>query len=286
MMNLFRGEFYKLYKSKAFYVCCLVMACSIIFIYGMLFVADSIQRGEIANGSGGIYVGVSDSNGGMQQKSVPVLEEIGILDMLQQMFGNFGCFTVAIFACIFVIGEYGNGTVKNIVGKGYARWQVFLAKYISTMAAGAILMVVMVFFTIIIGGIVQHITGIPQDWSGAFWKELLCYAGIELLLGMAITGIIITISEICRNLAAGISISIGLLGFSTLITGGVDLIVKWLLPQADIRIADYWPVDLMTDCPLREIGGQFAMHALLVGIVWGVLMAGAGILHFRRADIK
>ncbi|MCM1183363.1 MAG: ABC transporter permease [Roseburia sp.] len=270
-----------MYRSKAFYVCCAVTVCGVILVYGTLFQADAIQRREDAN----VYISASDGSG-IEEASERILEEIGIPDMLQQMFGNFGAFTVAVFACVFVIGEYGNGVVKNIVGKGYARWQIFVAKYTAAIAAGVALMILTAAVTVITGGIVQRIADVPQIWDAAFIKELLCYSCVELLLGAAVTGIIVTISELCRNFAVGISVSIGLIGFSTLLTSGIDLVVKRLFPQSQIRTADYWLVDLMTECPTQGIERQLVVHVLWVCAVWSVLAVGTGILHFKRADIQ
>ena len=64
-------------------------------------------------------------------------------------------FATAVFAAIFVIGEYINGAAKNIVGKGYARWQIFLAKYIVVMASAVLQLLVLSAVAIICGAVVE-----------------------------------------------------------------------------------------------------------------------------------
>lgn len=288
MINLLSGEFYKLRKSRAFYICCLVAVFLTALVYGMLFLADSVQRGEVANGTAGVYVSVAEDKGELQEEaSGRLLEEIGIMEVLQQMISNSASIVMVVFAAIFVIGEYGTGAIKNIVGKGYRREKIFLAKYIVTMAAGLVLLAVTVTATVLAGAVIMQIAGIKQDWSGVFFVDLVQYCGVQCLLGAAIVGVVAAISEICRNMAAGIAIGIGLLsGLSGLLVNALDFFVRWLFPQSTFRIGDYWILNLMAECPLWDIKASYALHASLVGMVWIVLMAGAGILHFKRADIK
>lgn len=288
MINLLSGEFYKLRKSRAFYICCLVAVFLTALVYGMLFLADSVQRGEVANGTAGVYVSVAEDKGELQEEaSGRLLEEIGIMEVLQQMISNSASIVMVVFAAIFVIGEYGTGAIKNIVGKGYGREKIFLAKYIVTMAAGLVLLAVTVTATVLAGAVIMQIAGIKQDWSGAFFVDLVQYCGVQCLLGAAIVGVVAAISEICRNMAAGIAIGIGLLsGLSGLLVNALDFFVRWLFPQSTFRIGDYWILNLMAECPLWDIKASYALHASLVGMAWIILMAGAGILHFKRADIK
>ena len=281
-MNLLRGEFYKLLKGKAFYICCLVAVLSVVFIYGTLFFADAVER-ELANSSTSV-VNTVDEN--MQAENMPVLEEITIFDVLQQMFGNFGSFITVIFAAIFVVGEYGNGAVKNVVGKGYKRWQIFGAKYIATTAAGLILLALLAVLAVVSGCFFQKLAGVAWEWNGTVVRELFVYSGIQLLLGAAVIGMSAAISEMCRHLGAGIAIPFGIVAFSTLITSGLDILIRFILPESKFRIADYWIMDLIMDCPLQDIDGKFLVHAAGIGIFWIVVTFGAGVWHFGKADIK
>lgn len=79
-MNLLRGEFYKLFKGKAFYICCLVAVLSVVFIYGTLFFADAVER-DLADGNAAV---VSTAEENMQSENKPVLEEITIIDVLSR----------------------------------------------------------------------------------------------------------------------------------------------------------------------------------------------------------
>lgn len=278
MINLLKGEFYKLFKSRAFYICAVVAVVSVIFVYGMLITADGIEKGKIENGTVGVHV-YEDSR---QDDAVSLLEQMTSLDVLQQLYGSFGGFITVVFVSIFVVGEYTNGAVKNVVGKGYTRGKIFAAKYISTSAATALLQLVITVVSILCGSVILT----DQTFDSAFLKDMFQFVGIQFLLGTGLSGVGILIAELCRTLGAGITISIGIVTFSTMVTGALDLLVRLAMPDTKFSFADYWLLDLMEKCPLKDIGTDFAVRTVFVGIAWLVFTAGFGALHFKKADIK
>lgn len=273
MINLLSGEFYKLRKSKCVYICGLIMVVFVFLLYGVLFLADKIQKNEAENGSFGIVV--EEQNEG---NASPILDEVGILDVAQQCYGSISQIIVAIFACIFVIGEYGHGAIKNVMGKGYARWKIFLAKYISVTVASVLMMIIMSIVNLLCGGIFIGTDG----WNREFYQDWFGYTGIQILFGVALIGIIIVISEICRNLGSGISVSICLITFSSILTAGLNLLFfKW-----NFKVSDYWVLDLITNCPLTNIESDFLVRAIVSSVLWIVLSLGIGALHIQKADVK
>lgn len=294
MINLLSGEFYKLRKAKVVYICSLIIVALILFMYATLIMVDKIQKGEVENGSMGITVvnenAVTDEGAGTednmeadtQQGAPSVWDEISILEVEGQMFKSFGSLIVAIFAAIFVIVEYGNGAIKNVVGKGYARWKIFLAKYVSTIVTGTLMLILMAVVTLIVGILVRGTEGL----DGAFFGDMLKYTGLQLLLGMALTGVIITVSEFCRNLGAGISSNIGIILCSTLITKGLDLAFRLIFGKESFQPSNYWISDLISNCPITDIDSTFAMRAVVSSLLWIVISVVIGILHFKKADVK
>lgn len=108
MRNILNGEWYKWKKNKAFWICLLSAVGLVLLVYLTMTAAGQ------AMGAGG-----------------DVLQETGISGMAEQFAGG-GLVTMfsAIFLCIWVISDYTHGAMKNVVGKGYSRIQVFLAKHL------------------------------------------------------------------------------------------------------------------------------------------------------------
>lgn len=279
MTNLLSGEFYKLQKSKSIYVCSIVMIAFVLFMYGSLKLVDKIQQGEMENGSMGVVVS-EESMEETDDGSDSIFEQISILDVLQQMFGAFSGIFTAIFAAIFIYGEYGNGAIKNVTGKGYSRWKIFGSKYLMTIIATIFMVIVMIIATLLFGIVFKGTEGL----NGEFFKNFCIYGGIEILLGAAFIGLIISINEFCRNLGVGIAISICIICFSDLITMGFDLVSKYL--HLDFKISDYWLLELMNSCPLTNIDKSFAIRTVIIAALWIVFSFGIGALHFQKADVK
>lgn len=108
MRNLLLGEWYRWKKNKAFWICLLSAAGMILLVYLTMTAAGQ------AMGAGG-----------------DVLQETGISGMAAQFAGG-GLVTMfgMIFLCIWMVSDYTHGAMKNVVGKGYSRMQVFLAKHL------------------------------------------------------------------------------------------------------------------------------------------------------------
>lgn len=275
MFNLLRGEFFKLKKGKNIWVCLIVIVVFVLFLYVTLEMVNHIQEIENTktNIGGNVTVGVSVPEGGSG-----VWSELGIIDMTQQVLGGIGAILTAVFACIFVIGEFNNGSIKNIVGKGYSRWKIFAAKYITAVAVAAFMLLFMVIATFIFGVIIIG----TENINASFLYDLSVYAGIEIILGASLTGIMVVVSECTRNLGAGITISMGIIMFSSFLSSGLDLLCHSL----HFKPSDYWLMDLIGNCPVTGVDSGFVIRAIVMSFVWIALSMALGIVHFQKTDIK
>lgn len=269
MFNLIRGEFYKLRKGRNLWVCLIASVIFILFLYVTMSLADHLQASENAKTNIGVEVIEGDSG---------IWNQIGIIDMTQQALGGIGGIITAVFACIFVIGEFNNGSIKNIVGKGYSRWKIFAAKYITTVVTAAFLLFFMTIVSLVVGMIVAGTENIDKS----FLFDLSVYAGLEIILGASLTGIMVVISEYTRNLGIGITISLGVIMFSSFLFSFFDLLCHSL----NVKPSNYWLMDLITDCPVTGVDSGFAIRAVVMSFVWIALSMILGIMHFQKADIK
>lgn len=279
MINLLSAEFYKLRKSKGIYIGVLVAAGLVLLLYWSLVMIDKINQGEIANGTAGVIVSPNAGDAGASGTPQSMLQEIGVIGILQQMFGgHFVGIIAAVLVSIFVIREYSAGTIKNLVGKGYSRFAIFTAKMIP------VLMLMLIFESVV--ALVTICLGIPfMGWelfAATAWEDVAVYIGLQLMFGAAVAAIYMLVGELTRNLAAGISVSIGVLIFSTTLTAGLDL----LFHQMEIEPSKYWVLDLVTDCPTVDFSAEFLVRSVLVSAVWFMIAAALGVLHFKKMDVR
>ena len=257
MRNLLYGEWYKWKKNKAFWICLLSASGMILLVYLTMTAA-----GQAMGATG------------------DVLKETGISGMAAQFAGG-GLVTMfgAIFLCIWVVSDYTHGAMKNVVGKGYSRTQVFLAKHLFGTVI-TLIMNLIIFLVILTIGLI--LIGMP-DKGGLFFQDLLIYFGLQLLFGAAISSIVIAVCEWSRNMAAGIGITMAVLIFSPLLVQGMDLLLSAL--RLKISISRYWILNLMTDCPTEAFPLRFLVRGILMSVIWTLLPLAIGAAHFRKTDI-
>lgn len=279
MFNLLSAEFYKLRKGKALFVGLLIVAVLVVMLYVSLMMIDKINSGEVSNGTGGVIVFENGETVAGELGTESMMQKIGIAGVLQQIFsGHFVGLILAVIVSIFVVREFGTGAIKNLVGKGYSRSTIFLSKLLSTVVLSILFQVAAAMIAILIG--------IPFLGSEGFsiinWTDIAIYTGLQILFGITAAGIFVLMGELTRNLAAAIAVSIGVLLFSTSATALLDL----LCHQVGFEPTKYWFLDLMSSCPLTEFDTEFLVRSVLVSIVWFVVAAVLGVLHFQRADVK
>ena len=276
MLNLLSGELYKLRKSKCFLICLALTVVSDIFMYGMLYLASEIQQGEVENGTAGVMVSTDEMDG---SESETVFEELQIIEVLQAVLGGFSAFIVVIFNAIYVIGEFGHGAIKNVVGKGCSRSKIFMTKYISGILGTIVMLVIGVVLNLALGCIFKGTGSI----SGAMLKDYTIYALLVSGLILAISSLVITISEISRNLAVGISIAVCIVGgISSILFSGLDLVLE----RFSVKPSQYWLMNLVQECPFTDFGGEVVQRIIVSIVFWTVISLIAGLCHFRKADIK
>lgn len=209
------------------------------------------------------------------------MSDIGILDILHQMFANSNAIIfVTIFVCLFVISDYSSGAVKNFVGKGFRREEIYLAKFLVT-EFGAVLLYLLTALTVLLGGIAYF--GFEQ-LSGAFFKDFFSYVSMHVLYLTGYTAIIMLVCEMTRN-TVGILISIfGIMLLSGFLFQGIDLILHSM--GASFGISKYWILSVIGSCPVTDIPAQFITGSGMIAGAWLIAALAAGMLYFSWKDVK
>ena len=121
-----------------------------------------------------------------------------------------------------------------------------------------------------------------SPFIGAFWKNLMIFAGLQILMEIALVAVFVLTSDICRNYAAGISLGIGLSAFPAVL---MEVIDRSLTGKGG-SISQYWLVSRSMSCPYEGFTAGYVGETVLVCGIWLVLAIGVGIWHFSRTDIK
>lgn len=269
MYNLLNGELFKLHKSRSFFVCCIAVIIFIIFMYSCLKLADEQQKKETTKAETGVLVVEAEAE-----------EKLEIIDMEEVMLSAVAGIFLSIFASIYVTGEYGDGAIKNIIGKGFAREKFFFAKYVATILAAVIMFLMISLVTLLCGLLFMGTKGLNAE----FVQSLCKYGGMQLLFEIAFVSLVILVGEVSRSVGISVSVSLGLIMLAQFIFIGFDAILSFI--NIDFKTSDYWICNLISGCSISGIDRGFVMRGLAAAVFWIVTALAAGVFHIKTADVK
>ena len=273
MIRFMHAEIYKLRKSKSFYIFLIITVAFVALMYGTIGMMGSTIRGKADDS----MTAMIQNN--MQATDGSIWDRFQVMDYMRQIFsGDMIACVIGIFTSIFVIREYGSGMMKNIVGKGSSRGSIYLSKLLTTVFASLLFSLTGVVAVLAIGRIFIG----ANAFAGDFWKNLIVYVTLQLIMTCTLTAIFVMIGELCRNLAAAISISIGIAALPTMILHVIDM----QFADQGITLSQYWPVSRMAGCPFQGFTAGYVTETLVTAALWLGLATGVGMWHFYRTDIS
>ncbi len=260
MNNILKSDFYRLFKSKSYYICTIVallLMVTNIFIYKWQWETFSEQLGmETFPYKDGITYGLTVfSNGNILM-------------------------IIAIFTAIFVTAEFAHGTMKNAVSKGFSKLQIYLSKLV-TMTVAVILILLVNFIVSTIAGVI--VIGSLGEFTGEFVAIMFKTIGIELLLNFALTAVLVLIAMVVRNLGGVIAIDIiGVFSLGSLIYIALELLV-----DGKIKFTQY---SLMNNISFYNMNttamGSDYLRSTIVAVAFLVITTILGIVAFKKSDVK
>jgi ABC-2 type transport system permease protein len=263
MGNLLRSDFYRLFKSKSFYIC---TAIALLLISGNAFLMEWSYRmmAETQNVSVAL---------------TPLFTD-GITYGLKMFSGGDVHLFMAIFIAIFITGEYTHGTMKNVVSKGFPKHQIYLSKIITMTAATFIMIFLMFLFGTASAAIV---TGKFGTFTGTYVSQILIMVAIELLLHVALTAVFVLVANTIRNNGGVIAINIiGVMSIAPLMYQAAELIFRNKIKFTQFGLRNNIALFYQSIAP----AGEDVLRAILVGLVFFAVTTAIGIFAFKKMDVK
>ncbi len=260
MLKLLRADFYRLFRSKSFYICTLVAIALSLMDLWISYVAYKTMP---------------------EQKEVfaAILPDSGIDFGIKVLANGNVEMLLSIIIAIFITAEFSHGTMKNVVSKGYSKIKIYFSKYITMLTATYIVL----FLGMIIGTINATFTsGKLGDFNAENVAWIFKSLGIEIVLNAAFVAILVLVSMIVRNLGGVIAINI--LGVMTVMP--LIFMLLQYIAKGKIKFTEY---DLFTNITTSIAKGTQTsdlLRAVIVGCIYFILMTGIGIFAFKKSDIK
>ena len=157
----------------------------------------------------------------------------GLYMLTSSLTGGDFAIILSIFTALFVCSDYTNGTLKNIIARGYGRVSIYASKYLVSLVATTIYCVCC-WLTGFLSGAAFWGVGTFADGEGISSLVLILFA--QLLGAYAYTSLFFLISALFKK--TGGSIAVGILG-PMILSMGVSLIDAFT-QEKSFSVSDYW----------------------------------------------
>jgi len=255
MTRLLKFEFRKLFFQKSFYICggiSLILMIATMVISRMASLM--IPEGAILNPA---------NNGVNAALSAIDLSSIQLI--------------LPIFLPLYICMDFTQGTIKNILARGFSRNQVLWSKYIVSVVAGLAVYAIHFVCALTLG----WIFGGPGEWG----LKAIASLGVQTLILIASVSFYFMLCMIFQTMGA--SISLGILLPSV---GGTVLNITQLLTEAygvDLKIdLSYISVTGLTGkiSDLHGFHKSDLISCLLVSLIYVVLACFFSCLRMSRKE--
>ena len=184
-------------------------------------------------------------------------------------------FLIGIFAVMFAISDFSNGTIKNIASKGYYREYIYLSKFITTLCYAFLSLALAFESSFITAKIILKDT-IPSffTYNNDFAKTL-GFLSLQIVTYIAMA---IFLATLIRSLGPALSV---FLGFFFLQSTVINLINKFIheILHSEFSITPYTISGAFSD-------SEQITRGIIVLCVYILVFTVVGLYSFRKRDIN
>lgn len=257
MSNLLKYDFYKLIRSKSFYICAVIS----------LLISGS-----------SVYLLAWDYNRTGYNMFKPYDSLMGISDGLA-----FSALPLIIAVAIFIPSDFSFGTIKNMICSGASRVNIYLSKLVVSYA----IVISYMLINMVCCGIVGASMGEVGEYTRDTYLMMLKILGYALLVQLALVSICVMISFLIRKKSIVITVAILL---NTIIVNFlasiIDFCVKRITSMEDFSSIKYFPGSYLdVGMNIDSMPKNDLITSLIVCGVYIVVCTLIGLIVFKKVDI-
>ena len=273
MKYLIKAEVYKLRISKLFRFFLIASFCSSfasVIVIKMLgsYVSDAPQEMLDKMLSNGVY-----NFGFIQVADISDMVHMTSGLAISSAFKNF--FTIifsATFVSMYLMDEYKNGGIRNFIIKGYSRNKVLFSKYITTVVA-LVLFLLVYFVGYCCTAIIMFD---PSPMSGAGITQFILFFIIQVFL-------IVSFASICFATAIFTQrVSIVILNAGMVLLGEMAINIMNLLTKGNLDLSKIWVLSYV----MKQTPDNLMWISLFVGAIFIVSSLFLAIKRFKRMEFS
>lgn len=267
MSRLLRADFYRLWKTKSYYVCLAVAAA--IAIFGAVMTQVSIN----------VMKAAAKTEPSMQQSIDKLVENTktgGLGYLGTSMSDSTIPLLIAIVVSLFVCMYFSSGAIKN--AHGFRRSEIYSSVLITSAVSALILMVVYMLFAFVAATVLWGVGKADTD----IILGLLKMIGTVSLLLIGCVSLFVMVATLLRNSGGTIAINLG----SFIVVPILLNVINNLLIKSDIVLVKYWIVSASGYVAQLKPLNDDIIRSLIVAGCYIVVSCAVGYFAFEKRDIK
>ncbi len=259
MTNLIRSDFYKLFRTKAFYFCGIIAA--LLSSLGVVLLNSAINS----------ELGISAS----------LLGYDGVYALITGT-GQATLF-VTIMISMFVPNEFSFGTIKNIVSKGVSRLNIYLSKVVMSV----FISVAYVLFCAIVSFAIGSFMWGTGELTREVYLNIFKMLGLFLVAEIAVQSIFVMVGFIIRQTGGTVAVNLAIIiAVPVVIIPALNFGVQSLLKVEDFDSSNYWPFTYLSRYLSLDVIQEDITVGLIVCVVCVILSTALGVFSLYKRDVK
>lgn len=184
----------------------------------------------------------------------------------------------AIFASLFVCSDYTNGTLKNVIARGYGRISIYASKYIVSLIAATIYAI----FCWIVG----FLSGTAFWGAGSLMENDTAWSFISILLLQllavyAYTSMFFLISALLKKTGGAIAVGI----VAPLIIVMIISLLDALIHSESFSISNYWLDNCLVNISAISVSSDVMVRSLICFLIYAVIFTLGGHLIGSKNEV-
>ncbi|MDR0500539.1 MAG: ABC transporter permease [Coriobacteriales bacterium] len=268
MLRLTKYEFKRLFHSKSFWIFLAIVvffsAFQIVIMANSTALTNSVSLGMLE-------VDTTDGNL-LNDESIQLLGIDGLISGA----GDHLITLLPILLSIFIASDFSNKTLRNVVAKGYAKYQVYLAKFFCACFATTIFVIISSVIASVLSSILWGFSNAIIDYgktASIFLAKLMSFYGL--------TSITVLVSMTVQNIGGSVAINIVITRFAPYILTSVAT----LLGEEINAFSKYEISTVINSLPDTSAEFSAVCFAFLVSIVYLAISNAVGTYVFQKRDL-
>ena len=258
MKDLLKFESRKLFHAKILYICIIIVIAVLLLFMGVQKLTDVLME-EISGAESDLFL-IGTGNSGLSWMLS------SLTPYVVMVFG--------VFTAVYVCGDFGNGTIKNIFSRGYSRTEVYFSKYLISLFVqlGFGLVAMLVGF---LGGTLMWRIG--GGWSA----KVILLVLIQLVGIAAYNALFCFFAALLKKMAPTMILAIATPFAFSLILSLLDLLIE----SRRFNISDYWISGCISSA--SSIGAREGdmIRGFVIALVYIGIFTVCGWLLARKREV-